>query len=178
MSAGSCQLRDEMARQRVVARSRTYRVAVGRALRVQVAGGVFHITSRGNRGQTIYNDDDDRIVFLLMRNRVLQRFGWRQMAYCLMTNHFHLLIQTPEPNLSAGIHRLNGGYAAYFNERHWLAGHLFERRFWSRQVETERDLHGILDYIASNPVRAGLCERPSQWRWSSFYRSLDPRYDR
>jgi putative transposase len=142
---------------------------MARAPRVQVAGGIFHVTARGNRRQSIYHDDYDRQVFLILRDRIVERFDWRQLAYCLMTNHFHLLIETPEPTLSAGMHTLNGRYAMHFNERHSFDGHLFERRFRSRLIETDEDLAGVLDYIAQNPVKAGLCAHPWQWRWSSFY---------
>jgi REP element-mobilizing transposase RayT len=137
--------------------------------RLQVAGATYHITSRGNRQQSIYHDDYDRLQFLGLRNRVLRRHGWRTQAYCLMTNHFHLLIATPEPNLAAGMHQLNGGYAKYFNERHSTDGHLFERRYDSRVVDSEDYLTEVLEYIAFNPVNAGLCAHPWEWRWSSFY---------
>jgi REP element-mobilizing transposase RayT len=136
---------------------------------VQLAGGIYHVTSRGNRRQAVYHDDDDRRRFLAMRDRVLFRCGWRQHAYCLMTNHFHLLIETPEPNLSVGMQWLKCNYAAYFNERHSLDGHLFQQRFDSRLVETEEHHSKALSYIALNPVKAGLCDHPSQWPWSSFY---------
>jgi putative transposase len=137
--------------------------------RLQIAGGTFHVTSRGNRRQSIYHDDLDRKLFLLLRDRVVRRCGWRMLAYCLMTNHFHLLITTPRPTLSVGMHRLNGEYAKCFNERHSFDGHLFERRFESRFVETEEHFFEALRYIAYNPVKAGLCAHPREWPWSSFY---------
>jgi len=87
-----------------------------------------------------------------------------------MTNHFHLLFDTPRADLSNGMHRLNSVYATYFNERHGFDGHLFDRRFGSRLVETEEHLIDASRYIAFNPVRAGLCGHPREWRWSSFYR--------
>ena len=86
-----------------------------------------------------------------------------------MTNHFHLLFDTPRADLSEGMHRLNSVYATYFNQRHWFDGHLFDRRFGSRLVETEEHLIVASRYIAFNPVRAGLCGHPREWRWSSFY---------
>jgi putative transposase len=141
--------------------------------RLQVPGGIFHLTSRGNRRQSIYHDNHDRRMFLILRDRVVQRYGWGLHAHCLMTNHFHLLVETPEPNLSEGMHRLNGGYARYFNDRYELDGHLFDRRFGSRLVETDEDLAGTLSYIAFNPVKAGLCNHPWEWRWSSFYGRRD-----
>jgi len=146
-----------------------YPARMGRPHRLQIAGGTYHVTSRGNRRQSIYHDDDDRMYFLVLRDRVVRRCGWRMVAYCLMTNHFHLLIETPALNLSAGIHRLNSNYARYFNERHSVDGHLFDRRFGSRLVETEEHLADALRYIAFNPVEAGLCAHPHEWRWSSSY---------
>ena len=142
---------------------------MARPHREQIAGGMFHVTSRGNRRQSIYHDDDDRRQFLVLRDRVVRLCGWRMLAYCLMTNHFHLLIETRAPNLSAGMHRLNSAYAKYFNERHSVDGHLFDRRFGSRLVETDEHLDEALRYIAFNPVRAGLCADPREWRWSSFF---------
>ena len=146
---------------------------MARPPRIQIAGGTYHVTARGNRRQSIYHDDDDRRVFLILRNRVVDCHGWRLIAYCLMTNHFHLLFETPRPNLSAGMHRLNSGYAHYFNDRWELDGHLFDRRFGSRLVETEEQLASTLSYIAFNPVEASLCEHPWQWPWSSFYGRRD-----
>jgi REP element-mobilizing transposase RayT len=95
-----------------------------------------------------------------------------------MTNHFHLLIDTPTPTLSDGMQRLKCNYAAYFNERYSLEGHLFQQRFDSRLIETEEHLFNSLSYIALNPVRAGLCDDPSEWPWSSFYGARDLVFDR
>jgi len=145
---------------------------------VQLAGGTYHVTSRGNRRQAIYHDDRDRQWFLLLRDRVVARCSWRVRAYCLMTNHFHLLIETPQPNLSAGMQRLKCEYAAYFNERYSLDGHLFQQRFGSRLIETEEHFLQALSYIAFNPVKAGLCEHPSEWPWSSFYGSVGVDFSR
>jgi len=113
-----------------------------------------------------------------MHDRVVRRCRWRVHAYCLMTNHFHLLIETPKPNLSSGMQRLKSDYAAYFNDRHSFVGHLFQQRFGSRLIETERHLEKALRYIAFNPVVAGLCKRPSDWRWSSFFGADDLIFDR
>ena len=129
---------------------------------------MFHITSRGNRRQAIYRDDLDRELFLRLFRGVTRRQRWKSLAYCLMTNHFHLVIETPTESLSKGMHQLNGVYARKFNERHILDGHLFESRFRSTSVESEEHFEEVLRYIALNPVRAGLCEHPSDWPWSSF----------
>jgi putative transposase len=95
-----------------------------------------------------------------------------------MGNHFHLLVETPEPNLSAGMQRLKSEYATYFNQRHSFDGHLFKQRFDSRLIETDEHRSEALRYIALNPVRAGLCEHPSEWPWSSFYGVEDFAFDR
>ena len=113
-----------------------------------------------------------------MHDRVAARCGWRVHAYCLMSNHFHLLFETPKPNISSGMQRLKCGYAEYFNGRHSLEGHLFKQRFGSRLIETERHWLETLRYIALNPVRAGLCEHPSDWPWSSFFGVSDFVFDR
>lgn len=142
---------------------------VPRPHRILVPGGIYHVTSRGNRRQAIFHDDDDRRSFLALRHCVVRRCGWGLHAYCLMTNHFHLLVETPQPNLSFGMQRLKSGYAGYFNERHALVGHLFEQRFGSELIESEDYFAETLRYIAFNPVRAGLCDHPKDWPWSSFF---------
>ena len=90
------------------------------------------------------------------------------IAYCLLTNHFHLVLETSVQGLSAGMHQLNGTYARKFNERHGFDGHLFDGRFRAWFVDSEEYLFELLHYVALNPVRAGLCEHPSAWPWSSF----------
>jgi putative transposase len=142
---------------------------MARPLRTQVAGGTYHVTARGNRRQPIFHDESDRQLFLALFKRVAERRAWHTLAYCLMTNHFHLVIETPVANLSLGMHRLNFTYAQYFNARHSVDGHLFDGRFHSVLVESESQLLELLRYVAFNPVRAGLCARPSEWRWSSFH---------
>jgi len=151
---------------------------VARPLRIQVAGGTYHVTSRGNRRQAIYQDDDDRRQFLAFHDRVVQRYGWVLHAYCLMTNHFHLLVETPEPNLSAGMQRLKSEYATYFNDRFALVGHLFQQRFGSSLIEGDEYYAEALRYIAFNPVKAGLCQHPTDWPWSSFFGAKELRFDR
>jgi REP-associated tyrosine transposase len=145
-----------------------YPPRMARAHRFQPAGGTYHITTRGNRRQAIFYDDLDRELFLRQFQRVVRHRNWNHLAYCLMTNHFHLLIETPTESLSAGMHQLNGVYARKFNERHTLDGHLFDGRFRSVLVEGDEHFDEVLRYIAFNPVRAGLCEHPADWPWSSF----------
>lgn len=98
----------------------------------------------------------------------VHRRRWTCLAFCLMTNHYHVILELHETNLSAGMHRLNWLYALRFNERYGHVGHLFESRFHSRSVETAEQLMGVLRYVALNPVRAGLCDDPAGWAWSSF----------
>jgi REP element-mobilizing transposase RayT len=139
-----------------------------RTLRVRPPGGIFHVTARGNRSQIIYEDDGDRMLFMKLLADIVLRFGWRCHAYCLMTNHYHLLIETPQANLSEGMHRLNSLYVQAFNRRHGYAGHLFERRFRSSLVQSNAHLIELARYIVLNPVRAGLCREPAEWKWSSY----------
>ncbi len=141
---------------------------VPRRPRVQGPGGVYHITARGNRRQEIFSQRGDYVCFLALLAGAVRRFGWRCHAYCLMPNHFHLLIETPEPNLSAGMQRLNGQYAQWFNETHGYSGHLFQGRFYSGLVESNYHLLELVRYVLLNPVRAGLCGDAGGWEWSSF----------
>lgn len=129
------------------------------------------MTTRGNRRQAIYFDDFDRRQFTTLLTRVVEALDWRCHAFCLMPNHYHLLLETPEPNLSAGMQRLNGVYARTFNWIHGFEGHLFERRFRCVVVERESQVLELARYVELNPVRAGLCDHPADWPWSS-YRAL------
>lgn len=141
---------------------------VPRPLRVQVPNGLYHVTARGNRGDRIFRNDGDSQQFLRTLADVIARFGWGCHAYCLLPNHFHLVIETPHANLSAGMHRLNGRYAAWFNRHHGLEGHVFQRRFYAVLVESEWHLLELARYVTLNPVRAGLCDAPQHWQWSSY----------
>jgi REP element-mobilizing transposase RayT len=148
---------------------------VARPLRFQPPGGIFHVFSRGNRRQPIFLDDRDYAYFLALVAQVVKRYRWRCHAYCLMPNHFHLLIETPSESLSVGMHRLNSLYAQYFNRRHDFDGHLFQGRFGSVVVRSEWHLIELSRYIVLNPVRAGLCARPEEWRWSSYRAAVGSR---
>jgi REP element-mobilizing transposase RayT len=136
--------------------------------RLQIPGGLYHLTSRGNRRQRIFLDDHDRHQFLDLAGSVARRRGWLCSSYCLMPNHYHLLLETPEPDLSAGMQEINSRHAMWFNWRYELDGHLFQGRFKSVLVETETHLLELVRYVVLNPVRAGLCRRPEDWRWSSY----------
>jgi REP element-mobilizing transposase RayT len=141
---------------------------MARPLRLEYPSAVYHITSRGNGRNPIFDDDRDRKGFLFTLDDVVQRYRWICHAYCLMENHYHLLIETPEANLSRGMRQLNGVYTQRFNRRHKKTGHLFEGRFKAILVEKENYLLELCRYVVLNPVRAGMIERPESWKWSSY----------
>ena len=141
---------------------------MARPLRIEYPGALYHLTARGNARQAIFLDDDDRTAFLDLYGAVADRFGWRAHAYCLMGNHYHLLVETPEPNLSRGMRQLNGVYTQRFNRRHDRVGHVFQGRFKAILVERESYLLALARYVVLNPVRAGLARRAQDWRWSSY----------
>jgi REP-associated tyrosine transposase len=141
---------------------------VSRRNRIQAAGALYHAGTRGIRQMPIFLVDDDRHLFMAILGDAVTRFGWECQAYCLMTNHYHLALRTPEANIGAGMHRLNGLYAQAFNRRHGFKGHLFEERYWSGLIETDEHALGLMRYVVLNPVRAGICALPHQWAWSSY----------
>jgi REP element-mobilizing transposase RayT len=141
---------------------------MARPLRIEFPGAVYHVTSRGNEKRSIFKNDRDRKAFLGFLGETAKRFGWSITAWVLMTNHFHLVLQTPEPNLSRGMHWLNGSYAGWFNHQHKRWGHLFGGRFKAFLVEKETYFTEVLRYVVLNPVRAGLSTSPEKYRWSSF----------
>lgn len=139
-----------------------------RPLRIEYPGAVYHITSRGNARQDIYNDDEDREKFLSILSLVTERFHWICHSYCLMDNHYHLLMETPLPNLSAGMRQLNGIYTQAFNRHHQRVGHLFQGRFKAIVVEKQAHLLELSRYIILNPVKAGMVQHPEDYPWSSY----------
>src|SRR5215204_4314827 len=141
---------------------------MARPPRFQAPGAMYHITSRGAEGRTVFLDGLDRGVFLEMLASVVQDLAWLCPAYCLMTNHFHLVVQTPNADLAAGMHHLNSTYANYFNRRHAHVGHLFQSRYSAVVVETEPQLLETCRYVVLNPVRAGFLRRPGVYPWSSY----------
>jgi putative transposase len=147
---------------------RAYPRSMARLRRLLFAGAIYHVTTRGNRGQVVFLDDLDRTRFLELLDDIVKRFAWICHAYCLMDNHYHLVIETPDANLSAGMHRLNGLYAQRFNRRHNVEGHLFERRFHSELVTSNAHLLELSRYVPLNPLRAGMCRDAAGYRWSSF----------
>lgn len=141
---------------------------MARPLRLEFPGAVYHVTNRGDRRELIFLDDEDRAAFLKLLGREVQQQGWRLFAYCLMDNHYHLLVETPEPNLGRGMRRLNGVYTQTFNRRHGLVGHLFQGRYKAIVVDRDGYLLELCRYVVLNPVRAGMVEAAEQWAWSSY----------
>jgi len=139
-----------------------------RALRLEYTGALYHITSRGDRREDIYEDDIDRITFLDLLSDVCDSYHWDCHGYCLMSNHYHMLIETPEPNLSQGMRQLNGVYSQKYNVRHKKVGHVFQGRYKSILVEKESYLLELTRYIVLNPVRAKMVDHVSEWQWSSY----------
>ena len=141
---------------------------MARQLRIEYAGALYHITSRGNAQEAIYRNDEDRTEFLSLLNITCNRFNWYCHAYCLMDNHYHLLIETNSPTLSKGMKHLNGTYTQYFNRSHKRVGHVYQGRFKGILVEKERYLLELSRYIVLNPVRARMVRAAKDWPWSSF----------
>jgi len=141
---------------------------MSRQLRIEFPGAIWHITSRGNERREIYCDDDDRHRFLRLLARVITERRWLLHAWVLMSNHYHLLIETPEVGLSRGMRWLNQMYAEHFNERHERVGHLFQGRFKGILVEREGHLLELIRYIVLNPVRSGSVKFAGDYRWSNY----------
>ena len=141
---------------------------MARPHREELEDGIFHVFARGNAKEAIYVDDADREVYLRILGRVIKKRSWRCLAYCLMENHVHLLLETPNANLAVGMQSLHGVYAQTFNARHDRVGHLFQGRYGAVRITTDSQLWTTARYIALNPVAAGLCTRPAEWRWGSY----------
>jgi putative transposase len=141
---------------------------MARPLRIEFAGALYHVTSRGDRQEDIYVDDIDRAAWLELFGAVCKRFNWVCHAYCQMTNHYHVVVETPEGNLSEGMRQLNGIYTQYFNRTHRRAGHVFQGRYKAILVEKDSYLLELIRYVALNPVRAGMVRNAGDWPWSSY----------
>jgi REP element-mobilizing transposase RayT len=139
-----------------------------RPLRLEFAGALYHVTARGDRREEIYLDDEDRVGYLELLGEVCARFNWTVHAYCLMTNHYHLIVETPDGNLSIGMRQLNGVYTLRLNRRHRRVGHVFQGRYHAVLVQKESYLLELTRYVVLNPVRAGIVARAGHWRWSSY----------
>ena len=136
--------------------------------RVHVPNGVSHVTQRATDHEVFFADSVDRSGFDRLLALTVKRYEWTLHAFCQLTNHVHLLIQTPKPTLSRGMQFLFGQYVAEFNARHGRRGALVQGRYGAVLVETQEHFLECLRYIAMNPVGAGLCERPEDWPWSSY----------
>jgi putative transposase len=141
---------------------------MARPLRIEFAGALYHVTARGNERRDIFFSDNDRSSFLSTLSDVCSRFNWRCHAYCQMTNHYHLLIETAEANLSRGMRQLNGVYTQHINRSRRRVGHLFQGRYTGILVERETYLLELARYIVLNPVRARMVTQAENWFWSSY----------
>jgi len=144
-----------------------------RPLRIEFSGALYHITSRGDGREDIYLDDVDRELFLAVFGEVCAQFNWLCHAYCLMSNHYHVLIETREGNLSQGMRQLNGVYTQRFNRRHGRVGHVFQGRYKAILVHKDSYLLELARYIVLNPVRAQMVRTAKHWPWSSYRATAD-----
>ena len=141
---------------------------MGRPLRIEYPGAHYHVTARGNEQKDVFKSQRDREQFLSYLESAVVRYGAVIHAFCLMSNHYHLLLETPSGNLSQIMHHVNGAYTNYFNTKRKRSGHLFQGRFKSILVEADVYLRELSRYIHLNPVRAGMVTRPEEYRWSSY----------
>jgi REP-associated tyrosine transposase len=147
---------------------------MARPLRLEFSGALYHVTSRGDRREDIYRNSEDRQLWLGILGRVCDRFNWVIHGYCQMTNHYHLLVETVDGNLSRGMRQLNGVYTQAFNRRYNESGHLFQGRYKAILVQKEAYLLELTRYVVLNPVRAGMVKKPEDWLWSSYNAMLNP----
>lgn len=141
---------------------------MARPLRIEYPGAMYHLTSRGNARAAIFCDDADRLEFLGVLGNIVEQYNWCCHSYCLMDNHYHVLVETPDANLSAGMRQLGGIYTQKFNRRHNQVGHVFQGRYKSILVEKHNYLLELCRYIVLNPVRARLVASPADYSWSSY----------
>lgn len=147
---------------------------MARSLRIEFPGALYHITSRGDGKENIYLSDEDRILFLKIFSDVCRRCDWVCYSYCLMSNHYHLLVETPQGNLSKGMQLLNGIYTQKFNRLHSRVGHVFQGRFKGILVQKDNYLLELSRYIVLNPVRAKMVTSVDKWIWSSYLATIQP----
>jgi putative transposase len=158
-----------------VAKSRTFRdgsrstvVSVGRELRILDPDGIYHVVSRGNNRGPITFDATDRAGLREELGAAATRYRWEVFAWCHMTTHAHIVLRAPEGGISRGLQEINGNHARRTNYRHGRVGHLFHNRFRCGSVDSDAHLINAIAYVLRNPVAAGLCEHPGQWRESSY----------
>ena len=142
---------------------------MSRPLRIEFTGALYHVTSRGNERKNIYRQEKDFALFLNVLANVCTQYNWVIHAYCLMSNHYHLLIETPDANLSKGMRQLNGVFTQSMNRNHQRVGHLFQGRYKAILVDKEAYLLELIRYVVLNPVRARMVNNPSEWPWSSWH---------
>ena len=140
-----------------------------------VSGGIYHVTTTACGERLLFRDDVDRQIFEMQLTAVVDKHSWACGSMCLMGTHYHLLVVTPQADLDAGMHALNGRYAQTFNHRHGTRGHVFQSRYQCRFIQSEGHLFEVTRYIAMNPVEAGLCRRPGDWPWSSYRETISGR---
>ena len=141
---------------------------MSRPLRIEFPGAVYHVTARGDRRESIFVDDEDRVALLAIVEQGLDRFDAQMLAYCLMGNHYHFVLHTRSANLSLLMRHINGVYSQRFNRRHGLVGHLLQGRFKAILVDRDAYLLEVCRYVELNPVRATLVGDPAEWPWSSY----------
>jgi REP element-mobilizing transposase RayT len=141
---------------------------MGRPLRLEFSGAIYHVTSRGDRQEPIFRNDGDRHAWIRIIASVCERFRWNIHAFCQMGNHYHLVVETLNGNLARGMRQLNGEYTRRFNFRHATVGHLFQGRYKAILVQRQTYLLALIRYVVLNPVRAGMTATAGAWPWSSY----------
>jgi REP element-mobilizing transposase RayT len=141
---------------------------MGRDLRIVEPGGIYHVTSRGSGERDVFGDDVDCEAFLVLLALVVRRWGWVCLSYCLMTTHYHLVLQLPTGELSCGMQALNGRFSRRTSRRYGSHAHLFENRFAGKTIADDTQLREAARDVVLSPVRAGVCDDPAEYRWSSY----------
>ena len=149
---------------------------MARPLRIEFNGAFYHVISRGNDKKNIFETEADRRKFLKYLKVIIQRYRVKIHGYCLMDNHYHIILETPEGNLCKAMHNLNSSYTAYFNAKHQRSGHLFQGRYKAILVQADEYAHQVSAYIHLNPARAGLVKRPADYPWSSYKYYINPNH--
>lgn len=147
---------------------------MARTPRRELIDGLCHVTARGNNRRRIFRTDDDFIEILLLLDTATERYAVTCHGFCLIPNHLHFILDAPQPALSAAMRYVAGVFAQRFNRRYGSGGHVFQGRFHARQISSEEDFLGVLRYVLRNPIRAGLCDGPAEWEWSSYRAYFDP----
>ena len=158
---------DKTPRTRLLTLGRSSVTRVSTPIRDELPG-YHHVVTRGNNRRAIYVDDRDRAFFCWTVTRIAKKYDWTVLAYCLMENHYHLLISVGEKGLAGGMCELNSGYAQMFNAWHGRVNHLFGKRYWSRRIKTDASLWNVVRYIVQNPRAAGAANTLDGYRWSSY----------